>query len=155
LVEPPHRQKDKDDNRERPDRPNAELYDAGKCLHVGVLDAGTLVSPETGTVQGSTLSPLLANIYLHHVLDLWFEHEVRPRMRGKVILLRYCDDFIIGLECREDAECVMAVLGKRLGRFGLELHPDKTRLVDFRWPPPNHRGKGPGTLDFLGFTVLW
>jgi len=127
----------------------------GKCLHVGVLEAGTLVPAERGTVQGSTLSPLLANAYLHHALDLWFERDVEPRMRGKVILLRYCDDFIIGFERKDDAERVMAVLGKRLERFGLELHPDKTQMVEFRRPSLNHKGKGPGTFDFLGFTIFW
>jgi hypothetical protein len=87
---------------------------------------------------------------------LWFEHEVKPRMRGCVLLIRYADDFVIGFERQDDAERVMAVLGKRLERFGLELHPDKTRLVDFRRPPSGQaRGKGPGTFDFLGFTHLW
>jgi RNA-directed DNA polymerase len=127
----------------------------GKCLHVGVLDGEVIESPETGTAQGSTLSPLLANVYLHHVLDLWFEREVKPRMRGKAILLRYCDDFVIGFERQDDAQQVMGALGKRLTRFGLELHPDKTRLVKFRWPSRDQTGKGPGTFDFVGFTILW
>jgi group II intron reverse transcriptase/maturase len=128
----------------------------GKCLHVGILEGEERISPERGTTQGSTLSPLLANAYLHHVLDLWFEHEVKPRMRGRALLIRYCDDFVIGFERRDDAGRVMAVLGKRLGRFGLELHPDKTRLVDFRRPSPEQAGgKGPGTFDFLGFTHYW
>ena len=127
----------------------------GKCLHVGVLDGGVVQSPETGTVQGSTLSPLLANVYLHHVLDLWFEQEVKPRLRGKGILIRYCDDFVICFERRDDAERVKDVLGKRLGRYGLELHPDKSRLLDFRRPSLMHRGKGPSTFDFLGFTIFW
>jgi group II intron reverse transcriptase/maturase len=128
----------------------------GKCLHVGILDGEEMTSPELGTTQGSTLSPLLANVYLHHVLDLWFEYEVKPRMRGRVLLIRYGDDFVIGFERQDDAERVMAVLGKRLARFGLELHPDKTRLVDFRRPPRSQeKGKGPGTFDFLGFTHWW
>ena len=127
----------------------------GKCLHVGVLEGEVKTTPEEGTVQGSTLSPLLANVYLHHALDRWFEREVKPRMRGQVLLVRYCDDFVIGFERRDDAERVMTVLGKRLARFGLELHPDKTRLVDFRRPPLNPPGgKGYGTFDFLGFTLL-
>ena len=87
----------------------------GKCLHVGVLDGAELSAPETGTAQGSVLSPLLGNVYLHYVLDLWFETEVRPRLRGRAALLRYCDDFVIGFEYEEDARRVMAVLGKRLG----------------------------------------
>jgi len=128
----------------------------GKCLHVGVLEGEVKTTPEEGTVQGSTLSPLLANVYLHHALDRWFEREVEPRMRGQVVLVRYCDDFVIGFERRDDADRVMAVLGKRLARFGLELHSDKTRLVDFRRPPLNPPGgKGYGTFDFLGFTHLW
>ena len=127
----------------------------GKCLHVGVLENGEIVTPETGTAQGSTLSPLLANIYLHYVLDLWFEHEVKPRLKGKAKLLRFADDFLIGFEHREDAEKVLRVLEKRLARYGLELHPDKTRMVDFRRPPRNHKGPGPETFDFLGFTILW
>ena len=128
----------------------------GKCLHVGILDGEEMTSPELGTTQGSTLSPLLANIYLHHALDLWFEHEVKPRMRGRVLLIRYADDFVIGFSRRDDAERVMAMLGERLARFGLELHPDKTRLVDFRRPPRSQTsGKGRGTFDFLGFTHSW
>jgi len=127
----------------------------GKCLHVGILDAGVKITPETGTTQGSTLSPLLANIYLHHALDTWFEQDVVPRMHGHAIVIRYCDDFVLGFELREDAERVMAVLGKRLARFGLELHPEKTRLMEFRRPWPSHRGKAPPTFDFLGFTYLW
>ena len=127
----------------------------GKCLHVGVLENGEITTPEAGTAQGSTLSPLLANVYLHYVLDMWFEHEVKPRLPGKAKLLRFADDFLIGFERREDAEKVRRVLEKRLARYGLELHPDKTRMVDFRRPPRNHKGPGPETFDFLGFTILW
>jgi group II intron reverse transcriptase/maturase len=128
----------------------------GKCLHVGVLDGEKFSRPEMGTAQGSVLSPLLGNIYLHHVLDLWFETEVKPRMRGRATLIRYCDDFIIGFEREDDARRVMKVLGKRLGRFGLSLHPGKTRLVPFRRPPARQQGgKGPATFDFLGFTLYW
>jgi group II intron reverse transcriptase/maturase len=128
----------------------------GKCLHVGVLEGAELSEPETGTVQGSVLSPLLGNIYLHYVLDLWFEREVKPRLRGRATLIRYVDDFIIGFEREDDARSVMAVLGKRLGRFGLTLHPDKTRLLPFRRPPAGQKGgKGPATFDFLGFTLYW
>jgi group II intron reverse transcriptase/maturase len=128
----------------------------GKCLHVGVLEGVELSTSETGTAQGSVLSPLLGNVYLHHVLDLWFEQEVKPRLRGRATLIRYCDDFIIGFEQEEDARRVMEVLGKRLGRFGLALHPDKTRLLPFRRPPAGQKGgKGPATFDFLGFTLYW
>jgi group II intron reverse transcriptase/maturase len=128
----------------------------GKCLHVGVLDGAEFLRPETGTAQGSVLSPMLGNIYLHYVLDLWFETVVKPRMRGKATLIRYCDDFIIGFEREDDARRVMEVLGKRFGRFGLALHPAKTRLLPFRRPPKGQRnGKGPATFDFLGFTMHW
>jgi group II intron reverse transcriptase/maturase len=128
----------------------------GKCLHVGVLDGETIVEPELGTAQGSVLSPLLGNVYWHYVLDLWFETEVKSRLQGKAALIRYCDDFIISFEREDDARRVVAVLDKRMGRFGLALHPDKTRLLPFRRPPkPQQRGKGPATLDFLGFTVYW
>lgn len=128
----------------------------GKCLCAGVLDGEELFSPETGTAQGSALSPLLGNVYLHYALDLWFENEVKPRLRGRATLIRYCDDFIIALEQENDARRVMDVLGKRLGRFGLALHPDKTRLVRVTRPLPEQRnGKGPATVDFLGFTFYW
>jgi len=127
----------------------------GKCLQVGVLEGESFIDPELGTPQGSALSPLLGNVYLHHVLDRWFEREVKPRMAGRVILTRYADDFVLGFERRDDAERVMAVLGKRLGRFGLALQTGKTRLVPFGRPPRDHRGKGPGTFDFLGFTWSW
>jgi group II intron reverse transcriptase/maturase len=128
----------------------------GKCLHVGVLDGEAVVEPELGTVQGSVLSPLLGNVYLHYVLDRWFATEVKPRLQGKATLLRYCDDFIIGFEREDDARRVLAVLEKRLGRFGLTLHPDKTRLLPFGCPPQvQQSGKGPATFDFLGFTFYW
>jgi len=128
----------------------------GKCLHAGVLDGEELSAPETGTAQGSILSPLLGNLYLHHVLDRWFEREVKPRLKGRAWLVRYADDFIIGFERRDDAQRVQEVLGKRLQRFGLTLHPDKTRLLPFLRPEQEQTGgKGPATLDFLGFTLYW
>src|SRR5262249_60429362 len=88
--------------------------------------------------------------------DRWFETEAKPRLQGKATLIRSWDDFLIGFEREDDARRVMAVRGKRLGRFGLTLHPDKTRLVPF-WRPPQaqQRGKGPATFDFLGFTFYW
>lgn len=128
----------------------------GKCLNVGVLDGEGFTVPDEGTTQGSILSPLLGNIYLHNVLDLWFERDVRPRLRGHATFVRFADDFVIGFEHQDDAERVMEVLHKRMGRYGLNLHPDKTRLLDFRRPPKDQTGgKGPGSFDFLGFTVLW
>lgn len=128
----------------------------GKCLHVGILDGAEYSEPDTGTVQGSVLSPLLGNVYLHHVLDRWFERDVHPRMRGKAYLVRYADDFAIGFEREDDAKRVMAILGRRFERYGLRLHPDKTRLLPFARPPSGQAGgKGPATFDLLGFTVYW
>lgn len=128
----------------------------GKCLHVGVLDGEEFTEPSEGTVQGSTLSPLLGNVYLHYVLDLWFAEEVKPRLRGRSVLVRYADDAVFGFERRDDAQRVMAVLGKRMARFGLSLHPQKTRLLDFRRPARSQgEGKSPTTFDFLGFCWYW
>jgi group II intron reverse transcriptase/maturase len=128
----------------------------GKCLHVGVLDGEEYFEPDVGTAQGSTLSPMLGNVYLHHVLDVWLEREVRSRLRGKVCLVRYADDLVIGFERREEAEMVMEMLHRRMAEYGLRLHPEKTRLVPFERPPRRQDGgKGPGTFDFLGFTLLW
>lgn len=128
----------------------------GKCLHVGVLDGEEYTEPHEGTVQGSGLSPLLGNVYLHHVLDQWFERDVRPRLRGKASLVRFADDFAIGFEREDDAKRVMAVLGRRFERYGLRLHPDKTRLLPFERPCTGRPdGKRPATFDFLGFTLYW
>jgi group II intron reverse transcriptase/maturase len=126
----------------------------GKCLHVGVLDGSEYSEPDAGTTQGSVLSPLLGNVYLHYVLDVWFAREVKPRLQGNACLIRYADDFVIALEKLSDAERVMTVLSKRMGRFGLTLHPDKTRLLPFGRPTSTSR-KGPATFDFLGFTLYW
>jgi RNA-directed DNA polymerase len=128
----------------------------GKCLHVGVLDGEEYGEPEVGTTQGSVLSPLLGNIYLHYVLDEWFATEVAGRLRGRARLIRYADDFVIGFERREDAEQVMRELGERMAQYGLKLHPEKTRIVPFARPSPSQTGgKGTGTFNFLGFTVYW
>lgn len=131
-----------------------------KWLKAGVLEEGRRLHPETGTPQGGVISPLLANIYLHEVLDLWFEQVVKPRLRGKATLVRFADDFVIVFAREDDARRVMAVLPKRFGRFGLSLHPEKTRLLSFRRPPPgarrrDHRGQWPGSFSFLGFTHYW
>ena len=125
-----------------------------KWLKAGVLDEGTLRRTSSGTPQGGVVSPLLANLYLHHVLDSWFEREVRPRMRGGCRLVRYADDAVMLFETDRDGQRVLAVLGKRLGRYGLTLHPDKTRYLDFRPKLAKRRGAG-ATFDFLGFTHYW
>jgi RNA-directed DNA polymerase len=128
----------------------------GKWLNAGVLEHGAVSYPEAGTPQGGVISPLLANIYLHEVLDVWFEGVVKPRI-GKAGLYRYADDAVMLFASEADARRVMAVLPKRLGKYGLTLHPQKTRLVEFRRPDrrPPAAGPGPGTFDFLGFTQLW
>jgi len=128
----------------------------GKCLQAGVLDGTDLSAPEIGTTQGSALSPLLGNVYLHHVLDLWFQRKVKPTLQGKACLIRYADDFIICFERKDDARAVLVALHERMGQFGLTLHEDKTRLFSFRRPPAREQqGKGPATFDFLGFTFYW
>jgi RNA-directed DNA polymerase len=127
----------------------------GKCLHVGVLDGEEYTEPEEGTTQGSVLSPLLGNVYLHYVLDLWFEREIKPRLRGRAFLIRYADDFVIALEGGQDAERVMAVLPKRMRRFGLALHSEKTRLLAFTRPKKGEGRRCMTTFDFLGFTHYW
>jgi RNA-directed DNA polymerase len=128
-----------------------------KWLKAGVLEDGLLRLATEGTPQGGVISPLLSNIYLHHVLDGWFEDEVRPRLHGKASLVRYADDFVMTFETHHDAKRVLEVLGKRLERYGLTLHPDKTRFIDFR--PQRQDGTQPGCkeppFDFLGFTHTW
>lgn len=128
----------------------------GKCLHVGILDGEEYSEPSEGTAQGSSLSPLLGNIYLHHVLDQWFERDVLPRMKGKAHLIRYADDFVIGFERETDARRVWGALRSRFERYGLRLHPEKTRLLPFGRPDRGSPDrKGPASFDFLGFTVYW
>jgi group II intron reverse transcriptase/maturase len=125
-----------------------------KWLKAGVLENGMRAYPEAGTPQGGVISPLLANIYLHEVLDVWFEHDVKPKMAGPAFLVRYADDFIIVFKHERDARRVLDVLPKRFGKYGLTLHPDKTRLVRFERPRRDDRGK-PGTFYLLGFTHYW
>ncbi|MBV9064122.1 MAG: group II intron reverse transcriptase/maturase [Alphaproteobacteria bacterium] len=128
-----------------------------KWLKAGVLEDGLLRLATEGTPQGGVISPMLSNIFLHHVLDEWFENEVKPRMAGSCTLVRYADDFVMTFKTHRDAERVLEVLGKRLGRFGLSLHPDKTRFIDFRPPPRDgvHPGCQAPPFDFLGFTHIW
>jgi len=130
----------------------------GKWLNAGVMEDGAVTHPETGSPQGGVISPMLANVYLHYVLDQWFAEEVLPRLKGRAYVIRYADDFVIGFTEDEDARRLMAVLPKRFGKHGLTIHPDKTRLVPFRKPQGQRKssdGNGPGSFDFLGFTHLW
>jgi group II intron reverse transcriptase/maturase len=132
-----------------------------KWLKAGVLEDGIVSYPEAGTPQGGVISPLLANVYLHYVLDIWFEQVVKPCLKGRAFLVRYADDFVMGFTCEEDARRVQAVLPKRFGKYGLTIHPDKTRLVPFRRPgrvppsPATGSQEPPGSFDFLGFTHYW
>jgi len=130
----------------------------GKWLNAGVLEDGSISYPEAGTPQGGVVSPMLANIFLHEVLDAWFDREVKPRLSREAVLFRYADDAVFLFADEMDARRVMEVLPKRLGKYSLELHPDKTRLVDSRRPDrfaPPGAGEGPGTFDLLGFTHHW
>lgn len=128
-----------------------------KWLKAGVMEEGTIRYPESGSPQGGVISPLLANIYLHYVLDEWFQQQVQPGLRGRAKLVRYADDFVILFTNESDAREVHAALGERFSQYGLTLHPEKTRLVDLRHPCHTGRrlGSRPGTFDLLGFTVYW
>ncbi|MFQ5927608.1 MAG: group II intron reverse transcriptase/maturase [Terriglobia bacterium] len=131
----------------------------GKWLHAGVLEDGSVSYPESGSPQGGVISPLLSNIFLHYVLDEWFEREVKPCLKGRAYLIRFADDFVIGFTHEADARRVLEVLPKRFGKYGLTIHPAKTRLVPFRHPQRRANGPnesdGPGTFDLLGFTHYW
>lgn len=124
----------------------------GKWLKAGVMEDGSIHYPKEGTQQGGVISPLLSNIYLHDVLDSWFESVVKPRLDGKAELIRFADDYVVLLESERDARRVLSVLPKRFGKYGLTLHDEKTQLVDFRRP---HRDRKSETFDFLGFTHYW
>jgi RNA-directed DNA polymerase len=129
----------------------------GKWLNAGVVEGFVLSYPDEGTPQGGVISPLLANIYLHTVLDEWFVRDILPALARKAKMVRYADDFVVLFESRQDAERFLEVLPKRFGKYGLTLHPDKTRMVAFQRPDrivdPDE--KGPRTFDFLGFTHYW
>ncbi len=128
----------------------------GKWLKAGVMEDGTLSYAEQGTPQGGVISPLLANIFLHYVLDEWYEQEVKARLKGRSFLIRYADDFVIGCELESDAHRVMAVLPKRFSHYGLTIHPEKTKLVKFGKPPKKEQsGPKNETFEFLGFTHYW
>ncbi|MCB9765617.1 MAG: group II intron reverse transcriptase/maturase [Alphaproteobacteria bacterium] len=127
----------------------------GKWLNAGVMEDGQLSRPDAGTPQGGVVSPLLANIYLHEIFDAWWVRDVKPRLHGEAHPFRYADDLLVVFESEADARRVMEVLPKRFGRFGLTLHPEKTRLVPFRCPAIRGRGPRAESFDFLGFTHYW
>ena len=132
-----------------------------KWLKAGVMEDGCVSYPEAGAPQGGVASPLLSNVFLHYVLDLWFERDVKPRLRQRAFLVRYADDFVIGFRDQGDAQRVLEVLPKRFGKYGLSIHPTKTRLVPFCPPTAKAGGQSgpgavrPGTFDLLGFTHYW
>jgi RNA-directed DNA polymerase len=132
-----------------------------KWLKAGVMEDGSVSYPEAGTPQGGVISPLLSNVFLHYVLDLWFERDVKPRLCQRAFLVRYADDFVIGFRDQRDAQRVMEVLPKRFGKYGLAVPPTKTKLVPF-CPPSSTmedqsvpRATRSGTFDLLGFTHHW
>lgn len=126
-----------------------------KWINVGVIDEGHLLVSETGTGQGQVISPLLANIYLHHVLDVWFENEVKPRLTDNAFEVRYADDALLWFQYQEDAQKVLKVLSKRFLKYGLTLHPERTRPIEFGRSAllKAEQAKGQSaTFDFLGLT---
>ena len=131
----------------------------GKWLNAGVMEDGRLSRPTQGTPQGGVISPLLANIYLHEVLDQWFEKDVLPRLKSHGFVVRFADDAVLGFAREDDARRVYAVLEKRFAKYGLTLHPEKTRLIEFKRPIGRDRPRGgpdcTRSFDFLGFTHFW
>ena len=129
-----------------------------KWLNAGVLEDGAVSVGETGTGQGSVISPLLANVYLHHVFDLWAERWRRPEARGDMMIVRYADDLVVGFEHEADARRFRDAMRARLEAFALTLHPDKTRLIEFgRFAADRRAQRGlgkPETFRFLGFTHI-
>ena len=129
-----------------------------KWLNAGVMEDGKRVRSEVGTIQGGSISPLLANIYLHYALDLWAQRWRKTQARGDVVIVRFCDDFVVGFEHREEAERFLTDLRERFAKFGLGLHPDKTRLIEFgRFADKSRRERGDGkpeSFNFLGFTHI-
>lgn len=133
-----------------------------KWLKAGVWEEGVLARSEEGSPQGGVISPLLANVYLHEVLDVWFASEILPRLSGPAFLIRFADDFVIACKREDDVRRIFDVLPKRFGKYGLTIHPEKTKIVRFKRPRKNSEGKGeddegqpPGQFDLLGFTHYW
>jgi RNA-directed DNA polymerase len=127
----------------------------GKWLKAGVFDNGNVTLGKSGTPQGGVISPLLSNVYLHEVLDKWYVETVKPRLKGDSFMVRYADDCLMMFKERDDAVKVMNVLYLRFAKYGLELHPEKTKLIDFRKPTSGKSGDNKETFDFLGFTHYW
>src|SRR6516164_7288037 len=129
-----------------------------KWLKAGVMEQGRWFEAEEGTPQGAVISPILANLYLHYVLDLWVDQWRRKEATGDVIIVRYADDAVLGFQHRDEAERFLEQLRERLGKFGLELHPEKTRLIEFgRYAAKHRKERGerrPETFNFLGFTHI-
>lgn len=124
----------------------------GKWLKAGILDTdGKVIDPETGTPQGGIVSPVLANVYLHYALDLWFEHVVKARCRGEALIIRYADDFVCAFRYRDDAERLYRVLPQRLGKFRLQVAPEKTQILRFSRFHPSRKRR----FTFLGFELYW
>ena len=150
---------------QEPGRPRQRVQDGvllrliGKWLKAGVMEEGRVYRPETGVPQGGVISPILSNIFLHEVLDLWFERTVKPRLGGVAHLTRFADDFVMVFKSERDARRVQAVLSKRFAKYGLRLHPGKTRLMRFRPPtslePTDSTRQRDRSFDLLGFTFYW
>ena len=127
----------------------------GKWLNAGVVEKDNIHYPSCGSPQGGCISPLIANIFLHHVLDEWYEKEVEPRLKGKSFLVRFADDFVMGCQSEADGVRVMDVLPKRFAKYGLSIHPEKSKMVRFSWSTCDDPTEKNGTFDYLRFTHYW
>ncbi len=127
----------------------------GKWLNADVVEKDNIHHPSCGSPQGGVISPLIASIFLHHVLDEWYATQVGPRLKGRSFPIRFADDFVIGCENETDWHRLKDALPKRFGKHGLKIHPDKSKVVRFKWVGRNVKKSGNGTFDFLGFTHYW